>query len=60
MADGESHTFEITMRLLIESTASVERMITHVFPLSQYRDALAAASNRKASRSVKVLLDPSG
>ena len=58
--DGESHTFEITMRLLIESTASVERMITHVFPLSQYRDALVAASNRKASRSVKVLLDPSG
>jgi threonine dehydrogenase-like Zn-dependent dehydrogenase len=58
--DSESHTFEVTTRLLIESTASVERMITHVFPLSQYRDALRAAANRKASRSVKVLLDPSG
>jgi L-iditol 2-dehydrogenase len=58
--DGESHTFEVTMRLLIESAASVERMITHVFPLSQYRDALRATANRKKSRSVKVLLDPSG
>ena len=58
--DGEIHTFEVTMRLLIESAAPVERMITHVFPLSQYRDALRAAANRKASRSVKVLLDPSG
>ena len=57
--DGESHTFEITMQLLMESDASVAGMITHVFPLSQYRDALTAAANRKQSRSVKVLLDPS-
>ena len=57
--DGKSHTFEVTMRLLIESAAPVERMITHVFPLSQYRDGLRVAANRKTSRSVKVLFDPS-
>ena len=57
--DGKSHTFEVTMRLLNESAAPVERMITHVFPLSQYCDGLRVAANRKASRSVKVLFDPS-
>ena len=57
--DKEIHTYEVTMRLLIESGAPAERMITHVFPLSQYRDGLRAAANRKASRSVKVLFDPS-
>ena len=56
--DGESHTFAVTQRLLIESGAPVERMITHVFPLSQYQDALRSAANRRVSGSVKVLLDP--
>ena len=56
--DGTPHTFEVTQRLLVESGAPVERMVTHVFPLAQYRDALRAAAHRKASGSVKVLLDP--
>src|SRR5687768_5314105 len=58
--DGTPHTFEVTQRLLVDSGAPVEQMITHVFPLSQYRDALRAAANRRASGSVKVLLDPKG
>ena len=58
--DGSAHTFEVTQRLLVESGAPVERMVTHVFPLSQYRDALRAAAHRRASGSVKVLLDPKG
>ena len=33
-------------------------MVTHVYPLRQYRDALSAAANRRKSGSVKVLLDP--
>ena len=56
--DGDAHTFEITQQLLVETSAPVERMVTHVFPLAQHRDALRAAAHRRASGSVKVLLDP--
>jgi len=54
----EAHTFEITHRLLLETGTRVQEMVTHVFPLGQYRAALEAASNRRRSKSVKVLLDP--
>lgn len=56
---GEAHTFAITMSMLVESAAPLERMIRHVFPLSQYRDGLYAAANRRKSGSIKVVLDPS-
>jgi len=52
------HTFEVTQEMLLETGAPVERMVTHVFPLAQYRDALSAAVNRRRSGSIKVLLDP--
>jgi len=56
---GETrHTFEITRDLLVETAAPVERMVTHVFPLSQTHEALSAAGNRRRSGSVKVLFDP--
>ncbi len=56
--DREVHTFEVTQQLLVETGAPVESMITHQFPLGQYRDALRAAAHRRRSSSVKVLLDP--
>jgi threonine dehydrogenase-like Zn-dependent dehydrogenase len=52
------HTFEITHDLLVETGAPVERMVTHVYPLAQYREALSAAANRRRSGAIKVLLDP--
>jgi threonine dehydrogenase-like Zn-dependent dehydrogenase len=52
------HTFEVTQQMLIETGAPVERMVTHVYPLAQYRDALSTAWNRRRSGSIKVLLDP--
>jgi len=52
------HTFEIVHDLLIETGAPVADMVTHVFPLGQYRDALRAAADRRRTGSVKVLLDP--
>jgi threonine dehydrogenase-like Zn-dependent dehydrogenase len=52
------HTFEVAHDLLLETAAPVERMVTHVYPLAQYRDALSAAANRRRTGSVKVLLDP--
>jgi threonine dehydrogenase-like Zn-dependent dehydrogenase len=56
---GESrHTFEVTQQLLLETGAPVERMVTHVYPLRQYREALSTAWNRRRTGSIKVLLDP--
>jgi threonine dehydrogenase-like Zn-dependent dehydrogenase len=57
--DGrEMHTFEITRELLLRKPFPVDRMVTHIFPLTQYREALKAASNRRRSGAMKVVLRP--
>jgi threonine dehydrogenase-like Zn-dependent dehydrogenase len=57
--DGrEMHTFEITRELLLRKPLPVDRMVTHIFPLVQYREALKAASNRRRSGAMKVVLRP--
>ena len=55
---GHAHTFEITHDLLLETGAPVDRMVTHVYPLADYRQALSTAANRRKTSSIKVLLDP--
>jgi threonine dehydrogenase-like Zn-dependent dehydrogenase len=55
---GRAHTFRITHDMLLETGAPVEAMVRDVFPLSQYRNALSAARNRRRTGSIKVLLDP--
>ena len=56
---GESvHTFEVTLERLRETEAPIQEMVTHVFPLEQYRDALLAAANHRRSGAVKVVLEP--
>jgi len=52
------HTFQITHDMIRETGAPVEEMVTHVFPLSEYRNALSTAANHRKTGSVKVLLDP--
>jgi threonine dehydrogenase-like Zn-dependent dehydrogenase len=54
------HTFQITHDMLVATGAPVESMVTHVFPLAEYRRALSAAANRRQSGSIKVLLEPAG
>lgn len=57
--DGRSlHTFEITRELLLRKPLPVERFVTHVFPLEEYRDAVKAAGNRRRSGAMKVVLKP--
>lgn len=57
--EGETlHTFELTQRLLLAAHGSVADLVTHTYPLHQYRSALAAARHRARSGSVKVLLTP--
>ncbi len=56
---GETlHTFRITHDLMLETGAPLEDLVTHVFPLDQYRNALSTAADRRKTGSVKVLLDP--
>ncbi len=56
---GESmHTFDATLRAMRETTAPLDEMVTHVYPLAEYRTALSAAGDRRRSGSIKVLLDP--
>ena len=52
------HTFEVTQRLLEEVGQGVSEMVTHVFPLSQHRDALKAAAVLPGKESIKVVLRP--
>lgn len=54
----DRHTFEVTQRKLLETGAPVEELVTHVFPLAEYRNALSAAANHRRSEAVKVLLEP--
>jgi len=59
--DGRTlHTFEVTRELLLRKPIPVDQIVTHVFPLDQYREALKAASNRRRSGAMKVVLDPGG
>ena len=52
------HTMALAQRLVLESGAPVERMVTHTFPLTDYRKGLRAAGNHRASGAIKVLLEP--
>jgi len=52
------HTFELTLRLLSETQAPVERMITHDLPLADYKKGLRYLFNRSRSGAIKVLLRP--
>ncbi len=54
------HTFEVTRTLLRERGGAVETMVTHAFPLDEYRDALRAAASHRRSEAVKVILKPGG
>jgi threonine dehydrogenase-like Zn-dependent dehydrogenase len=57
--DGKDiHTFEITRELLLRKPLPIGQIVTHVFPLDQYRDALAAAGNRRRSGAMKVVFQP--
>lgn len=52
------HTFAITMALMKEVDLPVDRLVTHIYPLAQFRDALRAAANRRRSGAMKVVLKP--
>ena len=52
------HTMEVTQELLLATRAPLEEMVTHVFPLAEYRHALSAARNHRKSGAIRVVLTP--
>ncbi len=57
--EGERrHSFEITHDLLRHQGTAVGRLVTHRFPLAQYRDAFEVAANHRKSGAMKVVLQP--
>ncbi len=56
------HTFEVTLERMAEDllagNVALQDLVTHVFPLAQYRDALRAAFDHRRSKAVKVVLQP--
>jgi len=54
----ERHTFDVTLELLERTSRPVDRLLTHVFPLRQFRDALKAAASRGKSGAMKVAMTP--
>jgi threonine dehydrogenase-like Zn-dependent dehydrogenase len=55
---GESlSTFELAMRWMLDGTVDTGTLLTHRFPLPEYREAFSVAMDKKEHRSVKVGLD---
>ena len=54
------HTFAITLERMAADPRALGDLVTHVFPLGQYRDALRAADDHRRSGAVKVALRPRG
>jgi threonine dehydrogenase-like Zn-dependent dehydrogenase len=57
--DGRSvRAIDVAMDLLASGRVELTPLITHRFPLREYRRALAAALDKRRSRAVKVVLRP--
>ncbi len=52
------HTFDITLERMRDDPGALAEIVTHIFPLAQYREALVAALDHRRSGAVKVALQP--
>ena len=53
-ATPATHAFNEAAALIANGRAPVGSLLTHTFPLTEYRQALAAAMDKGDARSVKV------
>jgi len=51
-------TFDLTIELIAKDPARLAPLVTHVFPIEKYGDAIDACLDRRSSKSVKVLIAP--
>lgn len=59
MLDARRRTFDLTIELIGEDEERLKPLVTHVFPIDKYGEAIAASVDRRVSKSVKVLIAPS-
>jgi 2-desacetyl-2-hydroxyethyl bacteriochlorophyllide A dehydrogenase len=55
----QQSTFAIASELITNGQLRPEKLITHRYPLSDFRAALQAASNKKGNQAIKVVFDAS-
>lgn len=55
--DQQRPTFAIAADLITNGLIHPEKLITHRFALSNYREALQTAADKKSSRAIKVIFD---
>lgn len=57
--DGQRrHTFDFTLERMAADPGALAGIVTHVFPLKEYRAALRAAYDHRRSGALKVVLRP--
>ncbi len=54
--DGET-SFDIAARLISEKKINLKGLITHRFPLSEYKEAIKTFLNKGNTKAIKVVLD---
>lgn len=55
---GRRRTFDLTIDLMAKDEERLSPLVTHVFPIDKYGEAIDACVDRRASKSVKVLIAP--
>ncbi len=55
--EEKASTFDITAELMLQKRLSPEKLITHSFALSDYRNALLTATRKGNNRAIKVVFD---
>ncbi|CAN5687321.1 zinc-binding dehydrogenase [soil metagenome] len=56
--EGSPHTFDVAIKLLLNNPQiDLESMVTHVFPLSEWRKAMEVSLSRGKHAALKVLFD---
>jgi threonine dehydrogenase-like Zn-dependent dehydrogenase len=56
--DRQRDIYDISIQLMRNDGFGELNMVTHVFPLEEYRAALRAALDKSGHRSVKVVFQP--
>ncbi|MDQ0860005.1 threonine dehydrogenase-like Zn-dependent dehydrogenase [Bacillus sp. V2I10] len=53
-----TRTFDIAIELMRAGKVDLSPLVTHRFPIEDYRNALGTASNKKNRTAIKVVFEP--
>jgi threonine dehydrogenase-like Zn-dependent dehydrogenase len=53
-AGGKKHAFEMALEMLAKKKTHVEDMLTHKFPLEQYRKMIEVNVHKSENRAIKT------